>query len=203
MCGFLHPLLSLAALFCVLASTDVSAQRKLIPVTDSVPAFDAGWASVAPPGGKEWYVVDANRSAAVFGKKLSRVHSFMAIVSLTKADNCCKDAQELAADIRGRVEEDNTRHPRHRIVTLEVEVTSWDGLACVSYRVVAEDRGSIVAPGKPLNFFQRGLSCLRPGFPGERIVLDYSERGGQSEGTPELVTEGESFLKGLKRLQAK
>lgn len=198
----LHPFLPLAALFCVLAGSDVSAQRKLIPVTDSVPAFDAGWASVAPPSGKEWYVFDVNRNAAIFGKKLSRRHSFIAAAFLRTNDNCCKDAQELAAHTRSQLEE-NAKQGRYRFVTQEAEVTNWDGLACVSYRIVAEDRGSNVAPGEPLNYFQKGLNCLRPGSPGEMIELNYSERGGQLEGSPELVAEGESFLKGLKRSQDK
>jgi hypothetical protein len=195
-------LLLLAALSCALASTDVSAQRKLIPVTDSVPAFDAGWASVAPPRGKEWYVFDANRNAAIFGKKLSPRHSFLAAVLVKTIGNCCKDAQELAAHAHAIFEE-NSKVGRHRIITQEAEVTSWDGLTCVSYRIVAEDRGSNVAPGEPLNYFQKGLFCLRPGFPGEMIDINYSERGGQLEGSPELVSEGESFLKGLKRSQDK
>jgi hypothetical protein len=202
MSTFSYLLLSLVALSCVLGSTDVIAQRKLIPVTDSVPAFDAGWASVAPPGGKEWFVFDANRNAAIFGKKLSPKHSFIAAVFLKTVDSCCKDAQELAVHTRAQLEA-NTKQGRNRIVTQEAEITSWDSLACVSYRIVAEDRGSNVAPGEPLNYFQRGLNCLRPGSPGEIIELSYSERGGQLEGSPELVSEGESFLKGLKRSQDK
>ena len=187
----------------VLAVSIVSAacvtQAKLVPVNESTPGTDVGWAKVPPPTGSAWYAPDSPKESAIYVKKLeSPKHTFVATVITQTVSNCCANSEELLAHVRV-VQEQNRQDKRYRFISQEAEITNWDGFACISHRMVAIDQGSPHFPGEKLNFFQKGISCLRPGTSGEVIDLTYSERNGPSEGSPALVMEGESFLKGLKR----
>lgn len=183
---------------CVLASGDASAQRTPIPITEATTAIEAGWASVEPPRGREWYLLDRSGPNAVFGKYLgSPRHTMMATVILRNMQGCCASADELLAMTRKYMAEDRA-NTRYRFVSQDAEVAEWNGMACVVSRIVAEDRGVPYAPGEAFNFFQRALTCLQTGFPGVIVDVTYSERGGPPAGTPALVEEGEAFLKGVR-----
>jgi len=156
---------------------------------------------VPPPDGTAWYVVtEDSKGVVIYAKKIDPRHSFVATVMTIFVSDCCANAEELLTHVRSEMERD-ARDKRHRFIKQEAEVTGWDGLACVSQRIVAEDRGSPLYPGEVLNFFQKGISCLRPGATGEVIHVTYSERGGPLEGSRDLIDEGDTFLKGLKRLK--
>lgn len=174
-----------------------SAQARPALVDEATPAFDVGWAAVSPPRGADWYAF-GDASNAIFAKKLSPVHSFLATAFVRTSEDCCRNVDELLRRVRAEQEEDR-QNPRYRFVEQSAEATRWDGLACVASRIVAEDSGSNVAPGKPLKFFQRVIACLHPDATGEVLAVGYSERGGEAEGSPALVGEGERFLQGFKR----
>ena len=181
----------------VLAAAPVGAQQKPVPITDATPALESGWASVQPPRGSQWYLLDRSGPNAVFGKYLgSPRHTMMATVVLRTLPGCCASADELLAMTRKYMTEDRA-NARYRFVSQDAEVVEWNGMACVASRIVAEDRGVPFAPGEAFNFFQRGLTCLGPAPPGAILDVTYSERGGPPEGTPALVEEGERFLKGV------
>ena len=176
-----------------------AAGPRLTPVRESTPGTDVGWAVVPPPKGGPWYVAETPKGTAIYFKKLeSPKHTFVATVATQTISNCCATPEELLTHVR-KVQAENSKDKRYRFVAQEAEVTSWDGYACVSHRIVAIDQGSPNFPGEALNYLQKGISCLRPGTSGEMIDLTYSERNGPQQGSPELVVEGESFLKGLKR----
>ena len=182
----------------VLAAIQVaSAQGKLVLVDHTTPAFDVGWAAVSPPQGADWYAFGDGKRA-IFAKKLSPVHSFLATAVVRKSGDCCTNVDQLLSQIRVEQEQDR-QNPRFRIVEQKADLTQWDGLSCVATRIVAEDSGSNVAPGKPLTFFQKGIACVHPDGTGEVLAMAYSERGGEAEGSPALVGEGDGFLQGLKR----
>jgi hypothetical protein len=182
----------------VLAAAPVAAQPKPVPVTDATPALESGWASVQPPRGSQWYLLDRSGPNAVFGKYLgSPRHTMMATVVLRTLQGCCASADELLAMTRKYMTEDRA-NARYRFVSQDAEVVEWNGMACVASRIVAEDRGVPFAPGEAFNFFQRGLTCLGPAPSGAILDVTYSERGGLPEGTPALVEEGEMFLKGVR-----
>lgn len=174
-----------------------SAQGGPALVDDATPAFDVGWAVVSPPRGADWYAF-GDRKNAIFAKKLSPVHSFVATAIVRKSGDCCANVDQLLSQIRSDQEQDR-RNARFRIVEQSAEATNWDGLSCIATRIVAEDSGSSVAPGKPITFFQKGIACVHPDASGEVLALAYSERGGEAEGSPALVAEGGAFLQGLKR----
>jgi len=185
-------------LFVTIAIAACAAGPRLVPVDASTSGTDVGWASVPPPKGADWYVAEARKGSAIYVKKITPKHSFVATVITHTISNCCANAEELLTFARARQEE-NRKDKRYRFVTQEAEVASWNGFSCVSHRMVAVDQGSPLFPGESLNFFQKGISCLRPGSSGEVIDLTYSERSGPPEGSSELVREGDWFLKGLKR----
>ena len=174
-----------------------SAQGRPVLVDDATPAFDVGWAAVSPPRGSDWYAF-GDASTAIFAKKLSPVHSFLATAFVRTSEDCCRNVDELLRRVRADQAQDR-QNPRYRFVEQSAEATSWDGLSCVASRIVSEDSGSSVAPGKPLTFFQKGIACLHPDANGEVLAVTYSERGGEAEGSPALVVEGDGFLQGLKR----
>jgi len=174
-----------------------SAQGRPVLVDQATPAFDIGWAMVSPPRGADWYTFGDEKNA-VFAKKLSPVHSFVATAFARKSDDCCANVDQLLSQIRVDQEQDR-QNPRYRIVEQRADPNQWDGLSCVATRIVAEDSGSNVAPGKPLKFFQKGIACVHPDGTGEVLAVTYSERGGEAEGSPALVGEGDEFLQGLKR----
>jgi hypothetical protein len=181
----------------MLFSAQATAQGKPTPITDATPALESGWASVQPPRGSQWYLLDRSGPNAVFGKYLgSPRHTMMATVVLRTLPGCCAGADELLAMTRKYMTEDRA-NARYRFVSQDAEVVEWNGMACVASRIVAEDRGVPFAPGEAFNFFQRGLTCLGPAPPGAILDVTYSERGGPPEGTPALVEEGERFLKGV------
>ena len=190
---------SCVVLSLAIAVAACATQAKLVPVNNSTPGTNVGWATVPPPKGSAWYAVNSPKGSAIYVKKLeSSKHTFVATVITRRVSDCCADSDELLARARA-IQEENRQDKRHRFITQEAEITSWDGFACVSHRIVAIDQGSPNFPGEKLNFFQKGITCLRPGSSGEVIDLTYSERNGPPEGSPTLVAEGESFLKGLKR----
>lgn len=175
-----------------------SAQRKPVPISSGATEFDAGWAVVAPPRGERWYRFEEGHLGAVYGKNLgSNRHTMFAIIAVRSDAGCCQDLRQLLEHVR-RNQEDNLRDPRFREVEQEVVAFSWDGLECVTTRFFAQDLRARAAPGEALNFAQRGIGCLRPGG-GQFLSLQFSERGGPREGTPELTAEGDAFLRGLRR----
>jgi len=179
------------------ATQAASAQGRPVLVDAATPAFDVGWAVISPPRGADWYAFGDDKNA-VFAKKLSPVHSFVAMAFVRKSGDCCTNVDQLLSQIRADQAQDR-QDPRYRFVEQKAEAARWNGLSCVATRIVAEDSGSSVAPGKPLKFFQKGMACLDPDATGEVLAVGYSERGGEAEGSPALLGEGDEFMQGLKR----
>ena len=136
---------------------------------------------------------------ATFAKSLSsKQHSFRAVAWSRNIAGCGRDSRELLGYVRKEMADSRTMG-RFRYKSQEAEAATWDDMACVQTRVVAEDHGVVSTPGESFTFFQKAINCAQPEATGAVIEVRYSERGGLPEGAPELAAEGEAVLKGLKQ----
>lgn len=162
----------------VLAAGNACAQRRSMAVSDTTPSYETEWATVQPPRGSSWYVMERSSRSASFFKSLgARRHTFTVVAWTRNIPGCCKDAQELLGQVRKEMADARTLR-RFRYQSQDFAAVSWDDLACVQTRMVADDYGVISAPGEAFTFFHKGIICAQPGATGTVIEASYSERGG-------------------------
>jgi len=194
------PLPGLLLLAVLLALAGCGGTGRGLTAEAQVTRVTLGDVSILPPDGPGWLLSQRKDDALVYGRRPSRTHSEVALVSSKAGPRPMTSQDDLLAYVREDwAASDWQKAERYQARQSDLRADSRLGPYCVWYRLQSEDHGA-TNRGEPAFLLQRsvGLVCFDPREPQRLIHAGFTERALPSEDSPGFDKRAERFLSGLR-----